>query len=67
MQSTATPLEPLQDEEQASKTCGGLHPKTLYNARRRKELGYVQLGSRIFYEPAELRRWIAAHRVPASK
>ena len=65
MQPAATALEPLQDEDQASKTCG-VHPKTLYNERRAKRLGFVQIGSRILYEPAELRRWIASKRVPAT-
>lgn len=64
MQPAATALEPLQDEDQASVTCG-VHKKTLYNERRKKNLGFVQIGSRILYEPAELRRWIASNRVPA--
>lgn len=65
MQPTATGLEPLQDEDQASSICK-VHKKTLYNERRAGRLGFVQIGSRVLYEPAELRRWIAAHRVQAS-
>lgn len=63
MQSTATPLKPLQVSEPEAAEITRVCAKTLYNARRRCELGFVRVGSRVLYPIAELERWVAANQV----
>ena len=67
MRAKETELEPLQVDEDTASEITGVHKKTLYNERRRGKLGFVRVGSRILYEPSELRRWVAANRVQATK
>lgn len=63
MQTTATPLKPIQVGEPQAAEITGVCGKTLYNARRRGELGFVRVGSRVLYPIAELERWVAANQV----
>lgn len=63
MQPTAITLEPLQVNEDKASELTGVCKKTLYNARRRGELGFARVGSRVLYPLPELRRWVAANQV----
>lgn len=55
-------IEPLLHERDAAKLLG-MQPSWLARQRwKREEPGFIRVGRAIRYEPAELRRWIAAHR-----
>jgi hypothetical protein len=59
-----TPQVPLLlvPEREARRILGDLSAKTMFNYRRAGLLGYVQVGSRIMYEPAALERFVAERR-----
>jgi Helix-turn-helix domain len=57
---TLTPL--LVNERGARLMLGGLCAKTMYNLRRAGELPVVKIGSRIMYEVADLRAFIARQK-----
>lgn len=60
---TAEPLAPmLVDEREARRLLGGLCAKTMYNLRSTGELRCVKIGSRIMYDVADLRRFIARRK-----
>lgn len=49
----------LLNEREAALFLGGLSLKGIYNLRRRGELPYVRLGSRVMYSRSSLERMIA--------
>ncbi len=60
---TAESIAPLLvNERQARQLLGGLCAKTMYNLRRSGEMPGVKIGSRILYEVADLRAFIAARK-----
>jgi len=59
---TLAPL--LVDEREARRLLGGLCAQTLYNLRRSAELPGVKIGSRIMYDLADLRTFIARAKSP---
>jgi len=46
------------DEREARRLLGGLSVKTMYNLRRSGELPSVKIGSRIMYDPTDLRAFV---------
>jgi predicted DNA-binding transcriptional regulator AlpA len=50
---------PLLISERDAAKALGLCAKSLYLLRRRGELPYVLVGSRVLYRPADLENWIA--------
>jgi hypothetical protein len=48
----------LVDEREARRLLGGLSVKTMYNLRRSGELPSVKIGSRIMYDPTDLRAFV---------
>ncbi len=69
----AKPKAAFLDEREAAAFLG-VSPITLYKWRKktpsnRKPIPYSRIGTRIFYDPEQLRTWVHAHQVvetPAS-
>lgn len=60
--SHLTPLEPLLHERDAARIIG-MQPSWLARQRwKGEEPNFIKAGRAVRYEPAELRRWIDAHR-----
>ena len=50
----------LLDETEAAKFLGGVSAKHLFNLRKRGDLPFVRIGTRVMYSRQSLERWIAA-------
>ena len=55
-------LSLLVNEREARRLLGGLCAKTMYNLRRTGELPGVKIGSRIMYDVADLRAFVARQK-----
>lgn len=49
----------LIPEPEAAHRIGGLCLKSMFNLRKRGELPFVKVGSRVMYRPGDLEAWVA--------
>jgi hypothetical protein len=60
---TATPTTPLLlSEPETRRVLGGISARTLFNYRRDGLLPFVKVGTRTFYRPEDLERFVAERR-----
>ena len=63
---SAEPLSPFLVDEREAARLMGVCAKTLYNLRKGSELPFVSIGTRIMYDPADLRRFIERKKEAAN-
>ena len=59
MYATVSTEPALLDETEAAKFLGGVSAKHLFNLRRRGDLPFLRIGTRVMYSRQSLLRWIA--------
>jgi excisionase family DNA binding protein len=64
---SADPIEPLLDVRKAAELLG-ISPKTLRDWIQARKIEYVKVGTRVMFQPASIRQFVAANtRRAASK